>query len=40
LFKLTLDTTGYTDDIYTAIEDILDITVQVHILKFLNQQMT
>lgn len=30
-FKLNLDTAGYTDDIYTAIEDTLDLAVQVHI---------
>jgi L-ribulose-5-phosphate 3-epimerase len=30
-FKLNLDTAGYTEDIYTAIEDTLDLTVQVHI---------
>jgi L-ribulose-5-phosphate 3-epimerase len=30
-FKLNLDTAGYTEDIYTAIEDTLDLAVQVHI---------
>jgi sugar phosphate isomerase/epimerase len=30
-FRLNLDTAGYTDDIYTAIEDTLDLAVQVHI---------
>ena len=30
-FKLNLDTAGYTEDIYDAIEDTLDLAVQVHI---------
>ena len=30
-FKLNLDTAGYTEDIYTAIEDTLHLAVQVHI---------
>jgi L-ribulose-5-phosphate 3-epimerase len=30
-FKLNLDIAGYTEDIYTAIEDTLDLAVQVHI---------
>lgn len=38
-FKLNLDTAGYTDDIYTAIGDTLDLAVQVHI-KILEPEET